>query len=72
MLSRLRKSILKKLRNSLKSLLFLIILLKITLLDEKGKNLKSLKNKKDVKNDLDFRIVDEESEKIKCFNVNIN
>ena len=75
-LSRLRKSILKKLRNSLRSLLFSIILLiflsKITLLNEKEENLKLSKNKKDVKSDLNFRIVDEESEEIKHFNININ
>ena len=75
-LSRLRKSILKKLRNSLKLLLFLIILLiflsKITLLNEKKENLKSLKNKKNVKNDLNFRIVDEKNKKIKYLDININ
>ena len=72
MLSELKKSILKKLRNSLKSLLFSIILLKITLFDEKGENFKSLKDKKDVKNDLNFRIINEKSEKIKRLDVNIN
>ena len=71
-MSRLGKSILKKLRNSLKLLLFLIILLKIILFDEKEKNFKSLKDKKNVKSDLNFRIVDEKSEKIKRLNVNIN
>ena len=71
-MSRLKKPILKKLRNSSKSLLFLIILSKITLLNEKGENFKSLKNKKNVKNDLDFRIVGEESEEIKRFDVNID
>ena len=72
MLSKLKKSILKKLRNSSKLLLFLIILLKIILLDEKKENFKSLKDKKDVKNDLNFRIVNEKSEKIKRLNVNVN
>ena len=72
MLSRLKKPILKKLRNSLKVLLFSIILLKIVFLDEKKKNLKSLKDKKDVKNNLDFRIADEKSERIKRLNMNVN
>ena len=72
LLSRLRKSILKKLRNSLRLLLFSIILLKITFLDEKKGNFKSLKDKKDVKNDLNFRIVDEKNKGIKRLNVNIN
>ena len=75
-LSKLKKSILKKLRNSSKLLLFsiilLIFLLKITLLSEKKGNFKSLKDKKNIKNDLNFRIVDEKSEKIKRFNININ
>ena len=75
-LSRLRKSILKKLRNSLKSLLFPIILStflsKITFSNEKKENLKSLKNKKDIKNNLNFRIIDEKNKKIKRLDVNIN
>ena len=75
-LSELRKLILKKLQNPLRSLLFLIILLiflsKITLLSEKEKNFKSLKNKEDVKNDLNFRIIDEKNKEIKRLNVNIN
>ena len=72
LLSGLRKSILKKLRNSLKSSLFSIILLKIIFSDEKGENFKSLKNKKDVKSDLNFRIIDEENKEIKRFDVNID
>ena len=72
LLSKLKKSILKQLRNSLKSLLFLIILLKITLLNEKKRNFKSLKNKENIKDDLDFRIANKENEKIKRFNMNIN
>ena len=72
----MKKSILEKLRNSLKLLLFSIILLtfllKITLLSEKEENLKSLKNKKDIENDLNFRIIDKKSEGIKRLNVNIN
>ena len=68
MLSRLKKSILKKLRNSLK----LIILSKIVFLNEKKGNLKSLKDKKDKENDLLFRIIDKKSEEIKRFDKNIN
>ena len=75
-LSRLKKSILKKLRNSLRSLLFSIILLiflsKITLLNEKEGNFKSLKNKENAKSDLDFRIIDEKSKKIKRFDMSVN
>ena len=75
-LSKLKKSILEKLRNPLKSLLFSIILLtflsKITLLNEKKENFKSSEDKEDIKNDLNFRIVDEKSEKIKYFNMNVN
>ena len=71
-LSKLRKSILKKLRNSSESLLFSIILLKIILLNEKEGNFKSSKNKEDAKSDLDFRIVDEENKRIKHLNVNVN
>ena len=71
-MSELRKSILKKLRNLLKSLLFSIILLKIVLSDGKGGNFKSSKNKEDVENDLNFRIVDEKSEEIKRLNVSVN
>ena len=72
MLPKLRKSILKKLRNLLKLLLFSIILSKITLSNEKKENLKSLKDKKDAKNDLDFRIIDEKNERIKRFDVSVN
>ena len=71
-LSKLKKSILKKLRNSLKSLLFSIILSKTTFSDEKKENLKSLKNKENAKDDLNFRIVDEKNKEIKRLNVNIN
>ena len=71
-LSRLKKPILKKLRNPLKSLLFSIILLKIILLGEKEENFKLSKNKKDVKNDLNFRIINEKSEEIKRLNVSVN
>ena len=75
-LSRLRKLILKKLRNSLRSLLFSIILStflsKIAFSNEKKENLKLLKDKKDIKNNLNFRIIDEENKKIKRLNVNIN
>ena len=72
MLPKLRKSILKKLRNLLKLLLFSIILSKITLSNEKKENLKSLKDKKDAKNDLDFRIIDEKNERIKRFDISVN
>ena len=68
MLSKLRKSILKKLRNSLKS----IILSKITLLNEKKKNLKSSKDKKDKESDLFFRKIDEKSKRIKRLDEDIN
>ena len=71
-LSKLRKSILKKLRNSSESLLFSIILLKIILLNEKEGNFKSSKNKENAKSDLDFRIADEENKRIKHLNVNVN
>ena len=71
-MSELKKSILKKLRNLLRLLLFSTILSKITLFDEKEENFKSLKDKKNVKNDLNFRIVDEENKRIERFNVNIN
>ena len=68
MLSKLRKSILKKLRNSLKS----IILSKITLLNEKKENLKSSKDKKDKESDLFFRKIDEKSKRIKRLDEGIN
>ena len=72
MLSELKKLILKKLRNSLKLLLFSIILLKIILFNKKKENFKSSKNKKDAKGDLDFRIIDKKSERIKRLNVSVN
>ena len=75
-LSKLRKSILEKLWNSLRLLLFsiilLIFLLKITFSSEKKGNFKLLKDKKNVKSDLNFRIINEKSEEIKRLNVNIN
>ena len=72
LLLKLKKSILKKLRNLSKLLLFSIILLKTIFLNEKKENFKSLKNKKNVKNDFNFQIIDEKNKRIKRFNVNIN
>ena len=39
---------------------------------KKKKNFKSLKDKKDVKNNLNFRIIDKKNKKIKRFNVSVN